>query len=142
MVRGNNGYTRAISPLRRRHEVLVTRWQIKRMLLHNKRLFSSEEMQTTFDHIGAKEQRWKWIEQAHAASGGRRLLSNAGWRARVKVAFTTLENMIARVTAVGGGAAGYFPWDVGTRGAHRKPGIVRDPGGCGFWAAETWTKLC
>jgi exoribonuclease-2 len=58
------GYTRATSPLRRYGD-LITHWQIKHMLLHNKPLFSSKEMQTTFDHIGTKEVKWKWIYQAH-----------------------------------------------------------------------------
>ena len=58
------GYIRATSPLRRYGD-LVTHWQIKHMLLHNKPMFSSTEMQTTFNHIGAKEDKLKWIVHAH-----------------------------------------------------------------------------
>jgi exoribonuclease-2 len=58
------GYTRATSPLRRYGD-LVTHWQIKHALLHKQPLFSAEEMQSTFGYIGAKEQRWKWVEHAH-----------------------------------------------------------------------------
>jgi exoribonuclease-2 len=58
------GYTRATSPLRRYGD-LVTHWQIKHALLHNKPLFSSRELQSTLDHIGARERRWQWIEQLH-----------------------------------------------------------------------------
>ena len=63
-VEEGEGYTRATSPLRRYGD-LVTHWQIKHALLHKKPLFSGRELQSTFDHIGAKEQRWKWIEQSH-----------------------------------------------------------------------------
>jgi exoribonuclease II len=63
-VEEGEGYTRATSPLRRYGD-LVTHWQIKHALLHNKPLFSSRELQSTFDYIGAREQRWKWIEQSH-----------------------------------------------------------------------------
>jgi hypothetical protein len=63
-VEAGEGYTRATSPLRRYGD-LVTHWQIKHALLHNKPLFSSGELQSTFDYIGSREQRWKWIEQSH-----------------------------------------------------------------------------
>ena len=63
-VAKGEGYTRATSPLRRYGD-LVTHWQIKHALLHNKPLFSSKELQGTFDHIGAKEYRCKWIEHSH-----------------------------------------------------------------------------
>ena len=58
------GYTRATSPLRRYGD-LVTHWQIKHALLHKRSLFSAKEMQSTFEYIGEREQRWKWVEQAH-----------------------------------------------------------------------------
>ena len=58
------GYTRATSPLRRYGD-LVTHWQIKHALLHKQPLFSAEEMQSTFEYIGPKEHRWKWVEKAH-----------------------------------------------------------------------------
>jgi len=58
------GYTRATSPLRRYGD-LVTHWQLKHALLHKQPLFSAREMQSTFEYIGAREQRWKWVEQAH-----------------------------------------------------------------------------
>jgi len=63
-VAEGEGYTRATSPLRRYGD-LVTHWQIKHALLHNKPLFSGKELQGTFDHIGAKEHRCKWIELSH-----------------------------------------------------------------------------
>jgi exoribonuclease II len=63
-VAKNEGYTRATSPLRRYGD-LFTHWQIKHVLLHNKPLFSSKEMQTTFEYIGGREQRWKWVEHSH-----------------------------------------------------------------------------
>jgi exoribonuclease-2 len=58
------GYTRATSPLRRYGD-LVTHWQIKHALLHKQPLFSAREMLSTFEYIGAREQRWKWVEQSH-----------------------------------------------------------------------------
>ncbi|KAH9972050.1 hypothetical protein BGW80DRAFT_1316142 [Lactifluus volemus] len=58
------GYTRATSPLRRYGD-LVTHWQIKHALLHKEPLFSSEEMQTTFEYIEGMEKRWEWVERHH-----------------------------------------------------------------------------
>jgi hypothetical protein len=58
------GYTRATSPLRRYGD-LVTHWQIKHALLHNEPLFSGKELRDTFDHVGAKEHRCKWVELSH-----------------------------------------------------------------------------
>ena len=58
------GYTRATSPLRRYGD-LVTHWQIKHALLHNRPLFSSEEMQTTFERLEGRERKSKWIERYH-----------------------------------------------------------------------------
>jgi exoribonuclease II len=63
-VSDGEGYTRATSPLRRYGD-LITHWQIKHALLHNRPLFSRTELQSTFHHIGVKEQRWKWVEQSH-----------------------------------------------------------------------------
>ncbi|KAF8273281.1 hypothetical protein EI94DRAFT_1716292 [Lactarius quietus] len=63
-VGNGEGYTRATSPLRRYGD-LVTHWQIKHALLHKQPLFSAGEMQSTFEYIGAREQRWKRVEQSH-----------------------------------------------------------------------------
>jgi exoribonuclease II len=63
-VEKGEGYTRATSPLRRYGD-LVTHWQIKHALLHNKPLFSDREMLSTFEYIGGREQRWKWVEHSH-----------------------------------------------------------------------------
>lgn len=63
-VAEGEGYTRATSPLRRYGD-LVTHWQLKHALLHKQPLFSAREMQSTFEYIGAREQRWKWVEQSH-----------------------------------------------------------------------------
>ena len=92
----DEGYTKATSPLRRYGD-LVTHWQIKHMLLHNKPLFSSEEMQTTFDHISVKEQRWKWIEQAHGKWWALAFIKRWMEGKRESGVFNPLENMIGRV---------------------------------------------
>lgn len=63
-VAEGEGYTRATSPLRRYGD-LVTHWQIKHALLHKEPLFSAKKMQSTFEYIGGKEKRWKWVEQSH-----------------------------------------------------------------------------
>ncbi|KAF8501596.1 RNB-domain-containing protein [Russula emetica] len=91
------GYTRATSPLRRYGD-LVIHWQIKHMLLHNKPLFSSKEMQTTFDHIGAKEKRCKWIEQAHGRWWALAFIKRWMESKRESGAYNPVENMIGRVT--------------------------------------------
>lgn len=91
------GYTRATSPLRRYGD-LVTHWQIKHMLLHNKPLFSSKEMQTTFDHIGVKEERWKWIEQAHGRWWALAFIKRWMESKRESGVYNPVENMVARVT--------------------------------------------
>jgi len=97
-VAEGEGYTRATSPLRRYGD-LVTHWQIKHMLLHNKPLFNGQEMQTTFEHIGAKEERWRWIEQAHekwwALAFIKRWMESKGKSG----ADNPLGSMIGRVTA-------------------------------------------
>lgn len=92
-----DGYTRATSPLRRYGD-LVTHWQIKHMLLHNKPLFSSKEMQTTFEHIGAKEVRCKWIEQAHDRWWALAFIKRWMESKHESGAYNPVENMIGRVT--------------------------------------------
>ena len=96
-IAGDEGYTRATSPLRRYGD-LVTHWQIKHMLLHNKPLFSSKEMQTTFDYIGAKEVRWKWIEQAHGRWWALAYIKRWMESKRESGVYNPVENMIGRVT--------------------------------------------
>jgi len=63
-VAEGDGYTKATSPLRRYGD-LVTHWQIKHALLHKQPLFSSREIQNTFEYVGAREQRWKTVEHVH-----------------------------------------------------------------------------
>ncbi len=92
------GYTRATSPLRRYGD-LVTHWQIKHMLLHNEPLFSSREMQTTFDYIDAKEDRWKRIEQAHSRWWALAFIKRWMENKRKDGTHNPVENMIGRVTA-------------------------------------------
>lgn len=91
------GYTRATSPLRRYGD-LVTHWQIKHMLLHNKPMFSSDEMKATFDHIDVKEQRLKWIEQAHGRWWALAFIKRWMESKRESGVYNPVENMIARVT--------------------------------------------
>ena len=90
------GYTRATSPLRRYGD-LVTHWQIKHMLLHKKPLFSSEEMQTVFDHIGVNEERWKRIEQTHGKWWALAFIKRWMESKRGSGSYN-VENMTARVT--------------------------------------------
>ena len=97
-VAEGEGYTRATSPLRRYGD-LVTHWQIKHALLHNKPLFSDKELQGTFDHISAKEYKCKWIEQLHnrwwALAFVKNWLESGG-----KVdGNNPLEGLVGRVTA-------------------------------------------
>ena len=94
----NEGYTRATSPLRRYGD-LVTHWQIKHMLLHNKPLFSSKEMQTTFDHISGKEERWKIIEQAHNRWWALAFIKRRMESKRESGPYNPIENMIGQVAA-------------------------------------------
>lgn len=96
-IADGEGYTRATSPLRRYGD-LVTHWQIKHMLLHNKPLFSSKEMQITFDHIGAKEAKWKWIDQAHGKWWALAFIKRWMESKRESGAYNRVENMIGRVT--------------------------------------------
>jgi exoribonuclease II len=96
-IADGEGYTRATSPLRRYGD-LVTHWQIKHMLLHNKPLFSSKEMQITFDHIGAKEVKWKWIDQAHGKWWALAFIKRWMESKRESGAYNPVENMIGRVS--------------------------------------------
>jgi exoribonuclease-2 len=96
-VAGDEGYTRATSPLRRYGD-LVTHWQIKHMLLHNKPLFSSKEMQTTFDYIGEKEARWKRIEQTHDRWWALAYIKRWMESKRKRGVYNPVKNMIGRVT--------------------------------------------
>jgi hypothetical protein len=68
------------------------------MLLHNKPLFSSKEMQTTFDHISAKEVRLKWIEQAHGRWWALAFVKRWMESKRESGAYNPVENMIGRAT--------------------------------------------
>ena len=96
-VAEGEGYLRATSPLRRYGD-LVTHWQIKHMLLHNKPLFSSKEMQTTFDHIGVKEERWKTIELTHGRWWALAFIKRWMESKRGSGVYNPVENMVARVT--------------------------------------------
>ncbi|KAI9461581.1 hypothetical protein BJY52DRAFT_1167508 [Lactarius psammicola] len=97
-VAKGEGYTRATSPLRRYGD-LVTHWQIKHALLHKQPLFSAREMQSTFEYIGAREQRWKWVEQAHnrwwALAFVKRWMENN----RKTGAYGPIESLTGRATA-------------------------------------------
>lgn len=95
----SEGYTRATSPLRRYGD-LVTHWQIKHMLLHNKPLFSSKEMQTTFDHISGKEERWKNIQQAHDRWWALAFIKRRMMESKSESGdYDPIENMIGQVAA-------------------------------------------
>ena len=96
-VAEDEGYTRATSPLRRYGD-LVIHWQIKHMLLHNKPLFSSNEMQTTFDHINAKEVAWKWAEKTHGRWWALAFIKRWMESKRERGAYNPVGNMIGRVT--------------------------------------------
>lgn len=91
------GYTKATSPLRRYGD-LVTHWQIKHMLLHNKPLFSSTEMQTTFDNISVKEVGSKRIDQAHGRWWALAFVKRWMESKRESGAYNPVENMIGRVS--------------------------------------------
>jgi hypothetical protein len=97
-VAEGEGYTRATSPLRRYGD-LVTHWQIKHALLHNKPLFSDKELQDTFDHVSAKEYKCKWIEQLHNRWWALAFVKN--WReSGGKVdGNNPVEGLVGRVTA-------------------------------------------
>ena len=92
------GYTRATSPLRRYGD-LVTHWQIKHALLHKRPLFSAEEMQSTFEYIGAKEHRLKWVEHAHNRWWALAFVKR--WmESKQKVGeYNPIENLTGRATA-------------------------------------------
>ena len=95
-VAEGEGYTRATSPLRRYGD-LVTHWQIKHALLHNKPLLSSREMQATFDHIGAREDRWKWIVQSHDKWWALAFVKRWMESKRENGTYNPMESMIGRV---------------------------------------------
>ncbi|KAI0254984.1 hypothetical protein BJV78DRAFT_1151823 [Lactifluus subvellereus] len=97
-VAEGEGYTRATSPLRRYGD-LVTHWQIKHALLHNEPLFSSREMQTIFEYIGAREQRWKWVEQSHNRWWALAFVKRWMRSDRENGAYNPITTMIGRVTA-------------------------------------------
>lgn len=93
-----DGYIRATSPLRRYGD-LVTHWQIKHMLLHNKPMFSSTEMRSTFDHIGAKEDKLKWIGHVHDKWWALAFIKRWMEKKPNRGGNNPVENMIGRVTA-------------------------------------------
>ncbi|KAI0303710.1 hypothetical protein B0F90DRAFT_1708367, partial [Multifurca ochricompacta] len=97
-VAEGEGYTRATSPLRRYGD-LVTHWQIKHALLHNEPLFSTSEMQTTFNNIGAKEHRWKWLEQSHRKWWALSFVKRWKESGRDTGTYNSVKTMIGRVTA-------------------------------------------
>jgi hypothetical protein len=92
------GYTRATSPLRRYGD-LVTHWQIKHALLHNEPLLSSREMQTTFEHVGAREQRWKWVQHSHNRWWALAFVKRWMRSDRENGAYNPITKMVGRVTA-------------------------------------------
>ncbi|KAH9068454.1 hypothetical protein EDB83DRAFT_2222687 [Lactarius deliciosus] len=92
------GYTRATSPLRRYGD-LVTHWQIKHALLHKQPLFSAKEMQSTFEYIGAKEQRWKRVEQSHTKWWALAFIKRWMESGRKVGAYNPLETLTGRATA-------------------------------------------
>jgi hypothetical protein len=92
------GYTRVTSPLRRYGD-LVTHWQIKHALLHNEPLFSSREMQTTFDYIGAREEKSKWVQQAHDRWWALAFVKRWMESERKSSTYNPVENMTGRVVA-------------------------------------------
>lgn len=96
-VAEGEGYTRSTSPLRRYGD-LVTHWQIKHMLLHNKPLFSNTEMQATYDNIDVKELRSKWIDLAHSRWWALAFIKRWMESKRESGAYNPVEKMIARVS--------------------------------------------
>jgi exoribonuclease-2 len=95
-VAEGEGYTRATSPLRRYGD-LVTHWQIKHALLHNEPLYSSRDMQATFDRIGAREERWKRITQLHDKWWALAFVKRWMESERKIGAYSPMESMIGRV---------------------------------------------
>ena len=92
------GYTRATSPLRRYGD-LVTHWQIKHALLHKQPLFSAREMQSTFEYIGAKEQRWKSVEQSHCKWWALAFVKRWMERNQKVGVYNPIESLTGRATA-------------------------------------------
>ena len=92
------GYTRATSPLRRYGD-LVTHWQIKHALLHNKPLLSSREMQTIFEHVGEREQRWRWVQDSHNRWWALAFVKRWMRSDRENGAYNPITTMVGRVTA-------------------------------------------
>ncbi|KAI9439924.1 hypothetical protein H4582DRAFT_2056599 [Lactarius indigo] len=92
------GYTRATSPLRRYGD-LVTHWQIKHALLHKQPLFSAREMQSAFEYIGAREQRWKWVEQSHTRWWAMAFVKRWMESGRKVGTYNPLESLTGRATA-------------------------------------------
>ncbi|KAH9031790.1 hypothetical protein EDB85DRAFT_1958444 [Lactarius pseudohatsudake] len=92
------GYTRATSPLRRYGD-LVTHWQIKHALLHKQPLFSAKKMQSTFEYIGAREQRWKRVEQSHTRWWALAFVKRWMESGRKVGAYNPLESLTGRATA-------------------------------------------
>ncbi|KAH8994995.1 hypothetical protein EDB92DRAFT_2085345 [Lactarius akahatsu] len=91
------GYTRATSPLRRYGD-LVTHWQIKHALLHKQPLFSAKEMQSTFEYIGVREQRWKWVERSHTRWWALAFVKRWMESSRNVGAYNPLESLTGRAT--------------------------------------------
>ena len=97
-VAEGEGYTRATSPLRRYGD-LVTHWQIKHALLHKQPLFSASEIQSTFEYIGAREQRWKRVEQSHDKWWALAFVKQWMERNKKVGGYNPLESLIGRATA-------------------------------------------
>jgi hypothetical protein len=97
-VAEGEGYTRATSPLRRYGD-LVTHWQIKHALLHNEPLFSGREMQTTFDYLGEREARWKWVQQSHDRWWALSFVKRWMETGQEVSAYISIKNMTGRVAA-------------------------------------------
>ncbi|KAH9063894.1 hypothetical protein EDB87DRAFT_1820561 [Lactarius vividus] len=92
------GYTRVTSPLRRYGD-LVTHWQIKHALLHKQPLFSAKEIQSTFEYIGAREQRWRWVEHSHTKWWALAFVKRWIESGRKVGAYNPLESLTGRATA-------------------------------------------
>jgi exoribonuclease-2 len=97
-VAEGEGYTRVTSPLRRYGD-LVTHWQIKHALLHKQPLFSAREMQSTFEYIGEREQRWKWVEKSHNRWWALAFVKRWMESNRKVGMYNPVENLTARATA-------------------------------------------
>ena len=97
-VAEGEGYTKVTSPLRRYGD-LVAHWQIKHALLHNEPLFDEREMQTTFDHVSAREQRWRWIGHAHDRWWALAFVKRWMESGRRIGEYNPVKTMVGRVTA-------------------------------------------